>query len=300
MSGHEAIWLDRVGATIAAGGALDESDIATLGRERNLLLLGMLAEEVRRQRHGARATFVRVAEAPMDRLPPAVPPAARELRLVGRPTSIDAACDAVSAACGVAGGVPVTGFSLADLDDLAGGTERRLAEDLDRLREAGLALIAEAPVDRLRDPRPLETAARAGLRIARLTVDNPPDGDPLTWVRHVAAWGTLAGVAHAFAPLARRFDSSAPSTGYDDVRLVALARLLVREVASIQVDWSLYGPKLAQVALTFGADDLDNVSPIDALTLGPRRSAAAEVRRYIEAAALEPVERDGAFRAVSP
>jgi aminodeoxyfutalosine synthase len=79
---------------------------------------------------------------------------------------------------------------------------------------------------------------------------------------------------------------------------VALARLLVDNIASIQVDWSRYGPKLAQVALTVGADDLDGVSPIDEMAEGRRRSPLELVRRNIAAAGLVPVERDGARRRV--
>jgi 2-iminoacetate synthase ThiH len=63
----------------------------------------------------------------------------------------------------------------------------------------------------------------------------------------------------------------------------------------VQVDWQRYGPKLAQVALTFGADDLDNVSPSDEAPDGRRRAALEEVRRNIEAAGLTPAERDGRF-----
>ena len=59
------------------------------------------------------------------------------------------------------------------------------------------------------------------------------------------------------------------------------------------MDWQRYGPKLAQVALTFGADDLDNVSPVDDAPEGRRRAPLEEVRRNIEAAGFTPVERDG-------
>ena len=83
-----------------------------------------------------------------------------------------------------------------------------------------------------------------------------------------------------------------PTTGYDDVRVVALARLAVSTVPHIQVDWSQYGPKLAQVALTFGADELDRVSPIDDESLGRRRMAAEDVKRNIAAAGFVAVERD--------
>ena len=99
----------------------------------------------------------------------------------------------------------------------------------------------------------------------------------------------------AFAPLPRTMNPAVPTTGYDDVKRVALARLLLDNVPSIQVDWSLYGPKLAQVALTVGADDVDAVSPVDDMAEGRRRAPLEEIRRNIRAAGLEPVERNGRF-----
>ena len=95
-----------------------------------------------------------------------------------------------------------------------------------------------------------------------------------------------------------------PTTGFDDVKRVALARLFLEDVPSIQVDWALYGPKLAQVALTVGANDVDSVSPIDDQSEGRRRAPVEEIRRNIRAAGLDPIERDGRFdliaRASSP
>jgi aminodeoxyfutalosine synthase len=76
---------------------------------------------------------------------------------------------------------------------------------------------------------------------------------------------------------------------------VAIARLLLDNVETIQVDWRSYGPKLAQVALTFGADDLDGVSASDEAPDGPRRAPVEEVRRNIQAASRVAVERDGRF-----
>jgi aminodeoxyfutalosine synthase len=89
--------------------------------------------------------------------------------------------------------------------------------------------------------------------------------------------------------------TATPTTGFEDVRQVALARLLV-DVARIQVDWPLYGPKLAQVGLTFGADDVDGVSPLEETGEGRRRAPLEEIRRNITAASGEPIERDGLFR----
>jgi aminodeoxyfutalosine synthase len=86
-----------------------------------------------------------------------------------------------------------------------------------------------------------------------------------------------------------------PTTGFEDVKRVAIARLVVDNVPSIQVDWALYGPKLAQVALTVGADDVDSVSALDDTGEGRRRAPLEEIRRNIRAAGLEPVERNGRF-----
>jgi aminodeoxyfutalosine synthase len=79
------------------------------------------------------------------------------------------------------------------------------------------------------------------------------------------------------------------------VKQIAAARLLVTNIPSIQVDWAQYGPKLAQVALTMGADDVDGVEATDPGLLGTRRSPLEEIRGNIRAAGLEAVERDGLF-----
>ena len=72
----------------------------------------------------------------------------------------------------------------------------------------------------------------------------------------------------------------------------------MHNIDSIQVDWQLYGPKLAQVALTMGADDIDGVSPLEG-DLGRRRSPLEEIRGNITAAGLEAVERTAMDRGKS-
>ena len=96
-------------------------------------------------------------------------------------------------------------------------------------------------------------------------------------------------------PLAVETSADQPTTGYDDVKMVAIARLAAPDIPTIQVDWQRYGPKLAQVALTFGADDIYGVSSSDEAPEGRRRAPLEEIRRNIEAAGFEPVERDGRF-----
>jgi aminodeoxyfutalosine synthase len=185
----------------------------------------------------------------------------------------------------------LTGFSLADLGGRAAGGWGSLESVLRELKAAGLDAVAEAPVDQLADPgAALQTCADAGLAVGCLSVQKPL-GDrrtvALLAMRDLAArFPTITTVA----PLPREQSITVPTTGYDDVRTVALARLALPGVRGIQVDWAVYGPKLAQVALTFGANDLDRVSTVDDPALGRRRTAAEEVRRHIQAAGFSPVE----------
>jgi len=278
-----------------------DAELTTLARTHDIIGIGVIADELRRRLHGSKTTFVRVATVAAEVGAPISPPAAAgEVRIVGVPLSRAAAIQRVAEVAALAGGAAVTAFSLADLEILSareGVTLRALLEDL---RAAGLELVAEAPVDRLQDPRrSIEEVNIAGLSLARLTVDQSPSADPMTQLKAVADLQRAVGVLRAFAPLPRRVNPAAPTTGYDDVKRVALARIVVDNVPSIQVDWSLYGPKLAQVALTVGANDVDAVSPEDETSEGRRRAPLEEIRRNIRAAAQEPVERNGRFEVLA-
>ena len=294
--------LTGIADKVAAGERLTAAQVDAVIATPDLPALGTLADEARRRRHGETVTFVRVAEIGMDGHPSVlreVPPAAGELRIVGKPPSIETARAFVRSVIGISGGTPVTGFSLHELEDVCAAERIPLEDALARLREAGLDLVAEAQVDHLRDPaRAFSAAGRAGLNVARLTISHVADAEWSALVRRVAGWQATAGVVRAFAPLPRAADRLQPSTGYDDVKQVALSRLLVDNIESIQVDWTLYGPKLAQVALIFGADDMDAVSPVDTPDRGLRRAPLAEIRRNIETASFIPLERNGRFETV--
>ena len=279
---------------------VSDADLVSLAATNDIIKLGIHADEERRRRHGARTTFVRVADVAAEPgAPVEVPAAAGELRITGKPASRAAAVERVAEAARLANGLPVSAFSLADLEELAGREQVTLRALLEQLRAAGLELVADAPIDRLQDAkRSIEEVNIAGLALARLTVERLPTADIAAHLRAVAALQRQVGVVRAFAPLPRRVNPAVPTTGYDDVKRVALARLFV-DVPSIQVDWALYGPKLAQVALTVGADDVDAVSPLDDMSEGPRRAPLEEIRRNIRAAGMEPVERNGRFETLA-
>jgi aminodeoxyfutalosine synthase len=281
--------LAAVAERLAQGDELQPADVSTVLGSHDLVAVGMIADEIRRQRHGRATTFVRVFEAHLDAVPATLPVnvSAGEFRLTGRPTSLAAALAAAAAMRRLAGTAPVFGYSLADLEALGE------SDTYSRLAGAGLDGIVELPLDRLAAPGPVRAARDAGLLVLRVTVDSAPADLP----ELLAAVKTLSdevGGFQAFAPLPRRLSDAAPTTGYDDVKCVAVARMVL-DIPSIQVDWPLYGPKLAQVGLIVGADDVDGVAASEPGALGPRRTALEEIRGNIRAAGLEPVERDGRF-----
>ena len=277
--------------------SLTHAEAAALLDGHDLIALGSRADQVRRRIHGARTTFVRVLELHVD-APPAGAPAtlaAGEIRIVGRPASVEAAVAAVRAAASFANGTPVTAFALDDLQALAGDARRPFSDVCRALRGAGLDAVGEVAIDVLVDFRVVEEARAAGLAALRLTVRALAWEERIVMVERARDLQAALGGFKAFAPLPRTFSVAQPSTGYDDVKQVAIARLLVSNIDSIQVDWPLYGPKLAQVALTVGADDVDGVAAVEPGMLGARRSAVEQIRGNIRAAALEPMERNARF-----
>jgi aminodeoxyfutalosine synthase len=276
---------------------LTDAEIAALVVSPDIITLGMKADEGRQALHGKQSTFVRVADVPAGiGTTVSCPSTAGEIRIVGSPSSLKAAVGRVREVVARAGGIPVSGYSLDALESLAAAERVTLRSVLEALRAAGLESIGEAPFDLLHDARrSIEEVNIAGLALGRLTVHQLSSSDVSVVFKQVADLQRGVAVVRAFAPLPRTQNPALPTTGYDDIKRVALARLIVENVPSIQVDWSLHGPKLAQVALTVGADDLDAVSPAEESGEGRRRAPLEEVRRNIRAAGQEPIERNGRF-----
>lgn len=298
--------LSELAQKVAAGQALAPDEARRLAETPDLVTVGMIATEARRKHVGEGVTFVRVFDVPFDAPLPegGCPASARELRLTGEPASADEAIAAVRRlAAGAGEGTTVTAFALAYLWRLAGGDAGSLETLARALRDAGVTAVAETTLDELtaNDLRAALAALIAGGLTAPVASWRDAPADP---VAAYAALRTLQAELKTFRavaplPLRRPGPSDTPSTGYDDVKLVAIARVMLNNVEHVQVDWSSHGPKLAQVALLFGASDLDRVSPSDASPLGHRRAPLEEVQRNITAAFLTPFERDGLFQRVA-
>lgn len=265
----------------------------------DLIAVGVAGDDRRREMHGTKTTFVRVLEVHVDAPLAALPAGthAGEIRLVGAPTSLEVAVASVRAAVAVANGIPVTGFSVFDLQ----GLPEPMSEVCSALRAAGLTAVTRLQIDAVTNAADAARAVHAaGLRLPVISVEAIDDDERMEICDRAAQLQAAVGRFNAFAPLPRTMSIAKPTTGYDDVKMVALARVVAANIPSIQVDWHLYGPKLAQVALTVGADDIDNVSAVDPGVLGTRRSPLEEIRGNIKAAGLDAVERDALFELRQP
>jgi hypothetical protein len=193
---------------------VSDQELSTLAASHDIISIGMLADEARRERHGLRTTFVRVRDvdaAPGAPIPPAS--AAGEIRIAGAPPTLAGAVARVREVTAAASNVPVSAFSLADLELLAAREHVTLRALLEELQSAGLELVAEAPFDRLRDPRrSIEEVNIAGLALARLTLYQWPSADVLATLKHIAALQREIGVLRAFAPLPRALSPVQPTT----------------------------------------------------------------------------------------
>jgi aminodeoxyfutalosine synthase len=284
-------------ARLAAGERLAPAEILQLAEAPDILTLGMLADAVRRRLHGNTVTFLRVAEWPASagEDPRAPAAAARELRLTTTPATLDAALRSVEEARRRAAGRTVAGFTSAALRGLAESAGKRLAAVAADLRGAGLDALGEIALDDDRGADDIADAlVEAGFTQLRLGVVRAPSAERVPLLLRAADIQARVGAVQTLNPLGSHAGPR-PSTGYDDVKSVAIARLAAPDVPIVQVDWRRHGPKLAQVALTFGADDLDRVSDSDDAPQGRRRAPLEEVRGNIEAAGFTPVERDGRF-----
>jgi aminodeoxyfutalosine synthase len=90
------------------------------------------------------------------------------------------------------------------------------------------------------------------------------------------------------------------TTGHQDLREVAVARLLLDNVPHIKAYWVMIGEGLAQVGLSYGADDLDGTIieesiAHDAGATTPQALTKGQLQRLIREAGFEPLERDNLY-----
>jgi aminodeoxyfutalosine synthase len=108
----------------------------------------------------------------------------------------------------------------------------------------------------------------------------------------------------AFHPENTPLDHLPVTTGLTDIRQIAVSRLMLDNFPHIKAYWQMMTPKIAQIALRFGADDLDGTVVEekiyhDAGATTPQGMTRKELCRLITEAGRVPVERDTLYHAVT-
>lgn len=93
------------------------------------------------------------------------------------------------------------------------------------------------------------------------------------------------------------------SSGIDDLKTIAVSRLVLDNFDHIKAYWIMLGEKVAQLSLLFGADDLDGTIIEEKIThsagaMSSEGLTRGELVTLIEKTGKEPVERDAFYRAV--
>ena len=107
----------------------------------------------------------------------------------------------------------------------------------------------------------------------------------------------------AFHPENTFYASLPPTGGIDDLKTIAVSRLMLDNFPHIKAYWVTLTPSLAQVALRFGADDLDGTIIEERIIHGAgtpteKGMTRGQIERLIREAGRDPVERDTLYNPV--
>ncbi len=115
--------------------------------------------------------------------------------------------------------------------------------------------------------------------------------------------GFLAFIPLSFHPKNTAMSELSRTTGMDDLKNVAVARLMLDNFPHIKAYWVMIGPQMAQIALSFGADDMDGTVKEEVIT----HMAGAETDqaigsntliRLIKETGRIPVQRDTLYNVI--
>jgi len=220
-------------------------------------------------------------------------------------------------------------FTAAEVDYMCKRARCSYAQGLTRLRDAGVTSLngggAEILVKRVRDlVCPHKASSEEWLEVHRVA-----HGVGMTTnctmlyghvetiaerVEHLALLRELqsqTGGFKCFVPLAfhpeeNDLEEYGWTQGIDDLRTIAVSRLMLDNIPHIKAYWISYGIKMAQLGLHFGADDIDgtvdNEQRIyrDAGSKTDQATPLDELRRAITEAGFVPTRRDLVYGVLEP
>jgi aminodeoxyfutalosine synthase len=222
--------------------------------------------------------------------------------------------------------VHLKAFTMVEVAYLARRAKIGIRETLERLRAAGMdslpgggaeifnervrRIICDHKIDGNEWLETARTAHELGLH-SNCTmlyghIENEEDRvDHLVRLRELQdeTGGFVTFIPLAFHPENTPLQHLPKTTGFDDLKNIAVSRLMLDNIAHIKAYWVMMTPKVAQIALRFGADDIDGTVVEekiyhDAGSTVQQSLRRQELLRLIRAAGREPVERDTLYRPV--
>jgi len=222
--------------------------------------------------------------------------------------------------------VHLQAFTAVEVAHLAQQADLSIAEALSALREAGLGSLpgggAEVFSPRIRQrlcPEKLspegwlevaQTAHRLGLHTNATMLYGHVETleervEHLVRLREAQdkTGGFLAFIPLAFHPANTGLSDLTGPSAIDDLKTLAVSRLLLDNFPHIKAFWVMLGPKLAQISLCFGVDDVDGTVMEERIThmagaQTPQCLTRSQLRALIREAGCEPVERDTLYRVI--
>ena len=176
--------------------------------------------------------------------------------------------------------VHLKAFTMVEIGFLAKRTKISTREILERLRDAGMdslpgggaeifnervrRIICDHKIDGGEWIETARTAHQLGLRSNCTMLYGHIENDE-DRVDHLVRLRALQDETHGFVtyiPLAFHPDNTplqhiSKTTGFADIKNIAVARLMLDNIPHIKAYWVMMTPRIAQIALRFGADDID-------------------------------------------
>ena len=221
----------------------------------------------------------------------------------------------------------IKAFTAVEIDYLSALSGFSLAKTVDILKDAGLMMMpgggAEVMSDRVHDtlfPKKIgkdrwlevtEAVHSSGLKTNATmlyghieTIDERVNHLLMLRDLQDRTSGFSAFIPLAFHSKNTKLSHIPSTTAFDDLKTIAISRLILDNIPHIKAYWVMIGEKLAQTALYFGADDLDGTIIEERITHTAGAKSAKGLSRksmeyMIESAGLVPVERDSFYNEVN-
>jgi aminodeoxyfutalosine synthase len=222
--------------------------------------------------------------------------------------------------------VHLKAFTMVEIDFLAKLAKKSVPETIEILREAGLdscpgggaeifhpEIREQIASKKMSAERWLEVSGMvhdAGLK-SNCTMLFGHIEEPRHWVDHLVrlreqqdrTGGFQCFIPLAFHPKDTKFAHLPGPDLATKLKCVAISRLLLDNIPHVKAYWVMLGREIAQVALRYGANDLDGTVIDERVTFAAGGSAGKgmtveDIRNFIRKAGLRPVLRDTVYNAI--